>query len=298
MSQTEYCQSIVNEYRATIGQSLDRKFRKVNTPMCQESLKDMASSSQPGEHASDAAKWVGKLLYLCRMTRADLQTAVCRLSRHIANWTIYADAILHRIIQYLDHFGEWGLSFIIEKNVDFALNLYVDADHSGDPTTSKSTTGWIMKLGNKLEDSTDCTISWCSKRQQATAWSSGGSEMVAMSGATRPALKVQLLLHGVRGGHELQEGEGLDVVPFVWCDANAAILAIRKGYPSMEYAEKTQRVRIGALHDGLTTTKGVNLDKIDTLKNTADCMAKPLDYGLFNIHRMGMRAICIAHIKR
>lgn len=287
MSQREYWQSILDEYKKVISYPVERELRKVSTPMHVESIKHLLTSKVEGQRAAEAARWVGKLLYLSRMKRPDVHTAVCRLSRLISCWNEYADAVLHRIMEYLDHTSDLGLHFQVEVGVEYQITAFVDADHSGDPATSRSTTGWIIMMDNDLDESTKCLVSWLSKRQQATAWPSGEAEVVALSECSRPAIRTQLLTHGISGGN-VAEGESLKSMR-IMCDANAAILAVRKGYSSMSYAEKTQRVRIGALKEELADAKDVQLEKVDSLENTADAMTKPLEYELFSKHRAAMQ---------
>ena len=283
MAQKEYAQSIVDMYKESVGMPLDKKFRHVSTPMCGESLSMVDDPNSEGRYASEAAKYAGKLLYLCRMTRPDLSTAVCRMSRHLHKWDKFADAILHRIIQYMDHYTEYHLEYIIEENMPWSMLLYVDADHNGDPTTSKSTTGFVMYIISKGGD-TRAAITWGSKRQTSTAWSSGEAEVVALAEATRPSIKLQLLCRGIM--HGTQEK---NVFMDVQCDAEAAIGAVRKGYSSMEYMEKTQRVRLGGLHEMLCEADDVSLNKEPTDTNTADVFTKPLERESFVRHRQGLQ---------
>lgn len=95
--QVEYAKSIVEMCREHIGMDKSRKLRHVATPMDSESLASVQNPHDEGEFKESAPKYVGKLLYLCRMSRPDLQTAICRLSRHLHKWSRYADHMLHRI---------------------------------------------------------------------------------------------------------------------------------------------------------------------------------------------------------
>lgn len=177
MSQREYAASIVEEYKQCTGMPAGRKLRYVSTPMCTESLAAVKDKDQPGERAHDCAKWNGKLLYLARMTRGDLSTAISRMSRHLSAWSRYADCIFLRIMQYLEHHTNYHLEYTVEVGAPWLLNLMADADHCGDPTSSKSTTGWIMYVRSvDPNGKTSAATNWSSKRQGATAWSSGESE--------------------------------------------------------------------------------------------------------------------------
>ncbi|GKF95018.1 hypothetical protein Tco_0284718, partial [Tanacetum coccineum] len=60
------------------------------------------------------------------------------------------------------------------KDSGFELTAFSDADHAGCIDTSKSTSGGIQFLGDKL-------VSWMSKKQDCTAMSSVEAEYMALS---------------------------------------------------------------------------------------------------------------------
>lgn len=91
-----------------------------------------------------------------------------------------------------------------------------------------------------------------------------------MPEAIKPAMKIQILANGIQGYPEDQSPLGTFMN--VDGDATAAIMAIRKGFSMMQYAEKSQRIRLGALKEALCESEDVELRKIDTSLNTADCL--------------------------
>ena len=200
--------------------AVDKKFRHVTTPMEEPYPNNLEDPNADGDFKSACNMWVGKLLYLSRMTRADLATAVGRLSRYMHKWNKYADHSLHRLMQYIDHHQDYQLVFTIEVGKRYVLRLYVDADHAGDISTSKSTTGAVLYIASE-DESTWCPIIWWSKRQGATAWSSGEAELVALSEAVRPAIKLQLLSSAISGREMPMQ---------VRDDSSACIGAVRKRY--------------------------------------------------------------------
>lgn len=102
--QSEYAKSIVDLYNEAIKFPSNKKLRHVATPMDDDSLASVINPTEPGTLEEYAARFTGKLLYLCRMSRPDLQTAICRLSRFLHCWNRYAELLLHRIMQYLEHY--------------------------------------------------------------------------------------------------------------------------------------------------------------------------------------------------
>ena len=154
------------------------------------------------------------------------------------------------------------------------LRVFVDADHAGDPLSAKSTTG-VATFVHAENSLTNGCIFWQSKRQTSTSWSSGESEVVALSDAAKPALVHQLIAEGITDR----------VVPLEFCDdSSACIGAVNKGYSSMMHIEKTQKVRIGGLHD-IMSLDNVPLIKWPTDTNSADPFTKPLAREPFELHR-------------
>ena len=67
-------------------------------------------------------------------------------------------------------------------------------------------------------------------------------------------------------------------------DSNAAMQAAAKGYTSMSYIDKTQKVRYGFIHDVAANCEQLELRKCDTRFSTADLMTKGVDLLTFNKH--------------
>lgn len=59
----------------------------------------------------------------------------------------------------------------------------------------------------------------------------------------------------------------------------------------MEYMEKTQRVRLGGLHEICCEAEGVSLNKEPTDTNVADTFAKALDREAFVRHRNNLHVV-------
>ena len=61
--------------------------------------------------------------------------------------------------------------------------------------TSRSTSGYVLKIGNSL-------VSWCSKRQSCLSKSSTKAEYVAISSATQEAVWLRRLIEDIGLKHE------------------------------------------------------------------------------------------------
>ena len=276
-SQEAFARSILEEYKQDLGIETTKKFRHVTTPGL-DAFPDIESPFSSGRYASKAARYVGKLMYLARGSRPDIAQAVGRLSRFVSKWWRVHDALLHRLMQYLEGTADYALHYVLdERDLDcFSLVTYLDADHAGDVFDTRSTSGAAQFI--RGPNGSSALIDWMSRKQQATAWSTGEAELVAMGEGMRPALRNQLICEGVAGRdieHEARD------------DASATIGAVRKGYSPMDYVEKTQRVLLGALHD-LFEQKGMSLTKEPTATNAADVMTKALPREAHERHALSL----------
>ena len=145
------------------------------------------------------------------------------------------------------------------------IEAWPDADLAGDPSTSRSTSGWYVDI--VTDDGFRFPVSWGSKRQTSTSSHTCEAETIALSTCLRQhALPIQLLLKQLIGGTiELK----------VFEDNSATIAAIRKGYsPALRYLRRTQRIDIGFLHE-IFEEHDVNIEKASTSKHRGDMFTKP-----------------------
>ena len=155
-------------------------------------------------------------------------------------WDRECDHLLFRIFQYLK--GTVNLGIVLYghpddwDNIQFAIEC--DADHGGDPSETKSTSGMFAYL---YGEKSFMPLDWYAKKQTvATARSTGEAEMVAIDGATfNVSMPWVLLLEGV-----FRRSIGW----VTGSDSDAAIKAVKKGYSKkMAYLMKWQRISIAAL---------------------------------------------------
>jgi hypothetical protein len=88
---------------------------------------------------------VGSLLYLAIWTRPDIAYAVHSVAKHCANPTLEAIHACRRILGYIKHTLDLGLSF---HPGDLILKSFVDSSFSDDSENRKSTAGLIQYLGH------------------------------------------------------------------------------------------------------------------------------------------------------
>ncbi|KAM2669002.1 hypothetical protein EV2_020527 [Malus domestica] len=93
-------------------------------------------------------------------------------------------AAVKRILRYLKGTMTAGLSF---KSRSSLLNAYTYADWAGDPNDRRSTTGFVIFLG-------DTPISWSSKKQYTVSRSSIEAKYRAMATTTAEVIWIQQFL--------------------------------------------------------------------------------------------------------
>ena len=106
--------------------------------------------SSPGVFSS-CASYVATLLFLCRVARPDVSTAVQRLCRVVSKWTTTHDIILVRLFAYLKCVGPMALTASLGR-CDFQscqFFLWSDADLAGNPEDTKSTSGLFFEFANE-----------------------------------------------------------------------------------------------------------------------------------------------------
>lgn len=116
---------------------------------------------------------VGSLMYAQQGTRPELSFVVGVLGRHAAAPRAQHWHLAKRVLRFLKYTRTLGLKFRKPHGPE-ALVAYSDSDWSGDPDTSRSTSGYVFLYGTSA-------ISWSSRRQKLVALSSTEAEYIALS---------------------------------------------------------------------------------------------------------------------
>ncbi|GJV20397.1 retrovirus-related pol polyprotein from transposon TNT 1-94 [Tanacetum coccineum] len=114
---------------------------------------------------------IGTLMYLTSSI-PDLVFVVCMCSWYQEKPTKNHLHAVKRIFRYLRGTINMGLWY--SKDSCITLTAFVDADHAGCHDTSKSTSGSMQLLGDRL-------VSWSSKKQKSMTISSTKAEYIALS---------------------------------------------------------------------------------------------------------------------
>jgi hypothetical protein len=225
---------------------------------------------------------VGKLNFLEKGTRPDIAYAVHQCARFSSNpKKSHGDAIIN-LAKYLKGTRDKGI--YMKKNSEKSFEVYADADFSGnwdmetamlDASTAKSRSGYALTLN-------DCPIIWHSKLQSTICLSTTEAEYVCLSQSLRDTIPVINLLKEMHEHGFYSE----EVVPKVHCKAfedNSGALELAKT-PKMR--PRTKHINLVYHHFREHVRTGlVTLFHIDTKKQTADMLTKPLDQNLFQRHR-------------
>jgi hypothetical protein len=122
---------------------------------------------------------IGTINFLSTTTRPDIAKAVSNVSRYLMNPGILHWNAAQRILRYLKRTKDYKL--ILGGNHPLKLRAFSDADWAGDLNKRRSTTGYVIKLGNSL-------IAWKSRLQTTTASSTTEAEYYAVGDTLKEIL--------------------------------------------------------------------------------------------------------------
>jgi hypothetical protein len=282
--------SINLEQPHLIQQILDDMGMKGNTK-----TKDKAAPSstilrrdldgEPFNESWDYRSVVGKLNFLEKSTRPDISYAVHQIARFASNpKQSHANAVKY-LCRYLSATKDKGIIMKPDRSKSFEVHVdcgfagdWVPEDAMNDPSTAKSRTGYIVSYGG-------CPVIWASKLQTEVVLSSTESEYVGLSESLRVAIVMMNLLTEMK-----TFGIAIDkTTPTVLCrlfEDNAGAIHLAK-VPKMR--PRTRHINQKYHHFREWVKSGlIDIQAIDTTKQPADLMTKPLDLIAFIKHRFAI----------
>jgi histone deacetylase 1/2 len=233
-----------------------------------------------GEPWSDQ-KWkyrsvIGKLNFLEKSTRPDIAYAVHQCARFTANPKMSHTEAVKNIVRYLKGTSDMG---IILSPKEQSLECYADASFGGDwnratahsdPSTAKSRTGYFITYCG-------CPVTWASKLQTEIALSTTEAEYIALSTALREVIP---LMEQIKEARE----NGFDF-PFAPARVHCKVFEDNSGALEMAIAPKlrprTKYINCKYHHFRAHVGKTITIHKVDTAKQVADGLTKPLDDASF-----------------
>ena len=98
-----------------------------------------------GKLAGIASKVLMKVLWVARLARCDLLKAVSYLARFVTRWSTQCDAMLHRLMCYIDSTKHHRMvSWVGDTLPKINPHLFVGADFAGDPVVQRCTSGYHL----------------------------------------------------------------------------------------------------------------------------------------------------------
>ena len=200
---------------------------------------------------------IGSLLYIMLGTRPDIAFAVTKLSQYAANPSQdHLNRALY-ICRYLAGTADYAL--VYNGPGDEGLMAYADSDWASDPTTRKSTTGYMAKLAGGI-------FSWNSRTQKTVALSSTEAEYMSLSDTCRQLVWVRSMVSEL--------GIKLAPIPLFGDNQGSIFLASN---PVQEKHIKHIDLRYHFIRD-IIQSKQVELFFIEGASNPADMFTKNLGH--------------------
>jgi hypothetical protein len=294
LDQKSYTESFLEEFNMSVGET-----RSVDHPGSQEDLTQLGCPRTTAEFAEmkriPYRRVVGLLIYLASTSRPDISYSVNRVAQFSQNpGQIHWRAVI-QILRYLCGTSNYGLLFNGQSNSSTAqtalsntsvssisvpsvsnsavtdatkLIVYSDASWGMDKDNRRSTTGWIIKLGN-------CWIDWNSRKQQTVALSSCEAEYMALGAAAQGALWIKSLLGemGYGPNSSTTSTPTSSPIPIFYCDNKSAISMAQNNV--LHNRSKHIDIKHHFIRE-LIERKVFRIDWISTSEQVADVLTKKL----------------------
>ena len=169
------CYLISQSYDFAVLFDIDEGKHSMPAAPGQVLLKGDADATFLNEHEQSVYRsGVGKLLYLMKLSRPDMSSAIRELASYMDGATKEHWKALHRALAYAYTTRMKVLKLEPKKNFEGEITAYCDANYASNRDTRKSVSGFAIYFMGAL-------VSWKSKTQQCVTMSSTESEYVAMS---------------------------------------------------------------------------------------------------------------------
>ncbi|KAJ9567984.1 hypothetical protein OSB04_003950 [Centaurea solstitialis] len=247
-------------------QDIDRRLAERDWPTATQ----MATWSEKQNHNFQSQYlpiiYGGSLQYLA-FTRPDISFAINKLSQFMhaprqAHWQS-----LKRVLRYLKGTIHHGL--FLNRHSPLTLSVFSDSDWGGVNDVGRSTTAYLLYLGNNI-------VSWKSTRQKSVSRSSTEAEYKALANATAEILWLKNLLSEL--------GIATSATPTFFCDNTGAtylcanpVYHSRMKHVALDYHFVREQVAAGTL-------RVLHVHSQDQL---ADMLTKPLSRIRFGIVGFG-----------
>ena len=205
LSQGQYARSLLERHGL-------KDCKSVSSPL--QSLLMPSEEEKPDKQVKhEYNSIIGGLQYLSINTRPDITHSVNHLARFLVNPSLQHLTAAKRILRYISKNPDSGIS--MTKSESPILEAYTDADFSGDPSTARSTTGSLVRLGGP--------ILWNSTLQRSVVLSTTEAEYVALTETCRQLACIRNLLKELHVRKRVTNGRQ----PKVYVDNQSAIHLVK-----------------------------------------------------------------------
>ncbi|XP_019195716.1 PREDICTED: uncharacterized protein LOC109189560 [Ipomoea nil] len=258
ISQEKYAKNLVKKF----------DLESCKTPRTPISTSTKVSKDDTGESVDNTVyrSLIGSLLYLTA-SRPDIMFIVGMCARYQSDPKESHLIAAKRIFKYIKGKIQYGLWY--SKDSELSLSAYCDADWAGKIDDRKSTSGGCFFVGKNL-------VSWLSKKQNSISLSNVEAEYIVAGGCCTQLvwMKQMLLEYGLT-----------QQTMTLYCD-NVSAINISKN-PVQHSRTKHIDIRHHYIRD-LVESMEIELEYIQTDKQLADILTKPLDANRFEIPRSAL----------
>ena len=212
---------------------------------------------------------VGSLMWAAMATRPDVTFTVSALARHCSAPTQEHWEMGIRALKYLKGTRTLGLELGGRKRAP-VLEAWSDADHTGDLSDRKSTSGFIVKFRGS-------TVSWATQKQKSRALSTAEAEYYALTETWKDVewVKKALMEYGVESTERVM----------IWCDNQSAIALVEN--PAHHHSTKHIDIYWHQIRD-VKKSGRYDLEYVRTDDQLADIFTKGLAGPAHERHREGL----------
>ena len=228
----------------------------------------LASREESDNHKDVSSKVpyreaVGNLMHLAAATRPDLAFAVSKAAGIMARPAEKEWNNVKRIFRYLRSTSIYGLRYTRGSG---ELNVFSDADFTGDKATRRSTTDVIAIFA-------EGAVSWTSQLRKATALSTAETEIIAASEGVKEMVWLKHLLSELLSDFARRR-------PALYID-NASAINLTK---NPEYYKRSKNIEVRHFYvRERYLNDDIGIEHVDGRIQLADLLTKPIEHGRFKV---------------
>ena len=243
-----------------------------DTPSKVSQILNSGRKELPFDNSFHYRSVIGKLNYLEKATRSDISYITHQCARFTSKPRANHAKAIRWIARYLK--GTRDKGFIMKPKVEKGLEVYVDADFSGnwnkedsqDDATARSRHGYVIKF-------MDCPIIWKSQLQHEIALSSTESEYTGLSYALREVIPIMNLLNEMATFGFIPSCNPPNIICKVFEDNSGALQMAN----IHKYRPRTKHLNVKLHHFRRYVNEGkINILPIESANQQADYLTKPV----------------------